>query len=76
MNNFVDYSFRMNSLTAARPRSLEVFYDAGVLWNQGQTAPVRQSAGFGYRQSVFSLALAFPFRQGRVEPVVMVGMNY
>lgn len=76
MNNSVDYSFRMNSLTAARPRSLEVFYDAGLLWNQGQTAPVRQSAGFGYRQSVFSLALAFPFRQGRVEPVVMVGMNY
>jgi hypothetical protein len=76
MNDFVDYSFRMNSLTAARPRSLEVFYDAGLLWNQGQTAPIRQSAGFGYRQSVFSLALAFPFRQGRVEPVVMVGMNY
>jgi hypothetical protein len=59
-----------------KPSSLEVFYDAGVLSNQGQAAPVRSSMGIGYRQSVFNLALAFPFRQGRVEPVFMVGMNY
>ena len=74
LHNSVDYSFRMNSWE--KPSSLEVFYDAGVLSNQGQAAPVRSSMGIGYRQSVFNLALAFPFRQGRVEPVFMVGMNY
>jgi hypothetical protein len=53
-----------------------VFYDAGAVWNVGQTSPVRQSVGVGYRQSVFSLALAFPLRDGHIEPVFMVGMNY
>jgi hypothetical protein len=74
LHNSVDYSFRMNCWE--KPSSFEVFYDAGVLWNQGQSAPVRSSMGVGYRQSVFNLALAFPFREGRVEPVFMVGMNY
>lgn len=75
-HNAVAYSFRMNPPSASRPRSLEVFYDTGAVWNAGQPAPVRQSAGVGYRQSIFSLALAFPLRDGRPEPVLMVGMNY
>ena len=74
LHNSVDYSFRVNA--SNKPKAVEVFYDAGVLWNQGQSAPVRNSFGVGYRQSVFSLALAFPLRQGRVDPVFMVGMNY
>jgi hypothetical protein len=74
LHNSVDYSFRMNSWE--KPSSFVVFYDAGILWNQGQSAPVRTSIGVGYRQSIFNLALAFPFREGRVEPVLMVGMNY
>jgi hemolysin activation/secretion protein len=74
LHNSVDYSLRVNSWE--KPSSFVVFYDAGVLWNQGQSAPVRTSMGVGYRQSIFNLALAFPFREGRVEPVFMVGMNY
>lgn len=74
LHNSVDYGLRINSWE--KPGSIEVFYDAGVLWNQGQAAPLRNSMGIGYRQSVFSMVLAFPFRQGRVEPVFMVGMNY
>jgi hypothetical protein len=70
IHNSVDYSYRIE------PGSVQVFYDAGVLWNQGQSAPLRHSVGVGYRQSVFSLALAFPIRAGRVDPVFMVGMNY
>jgi hypothetical protein len=70
LHNSVDYSYRID------PGSIQVFYDAGILWNQSQSAPLRHSIGFGYRQSVFSLALAFPIRSGRVEPVLMVGMNY
>jgi hypothetical protein len=80
LHNSVDYSFRVRGDGSAKPSSkqgaVEVFYDAGLLWNQGQSAPLRNSMGVGYRQSVFSLALAFPFREGRTEPVFMVGMNY
>ncbi len=75
LHNSVDYSFKLNP-DRARGGAMQVFYDAGALWNQGQAAPIRQSVGVGYRQSVFSLALAFPMRSGRVDPVVMVGMNY
>ena len=70
IHNSVDYSYRID------PGSVQLFYDAGILWNQGQSAPLRHSAGVGYRQSVFSLALAFPLHGGRVDPVFMVGMNY
>jgi hypothetical protein len=69
-HNSVDYSFRIN------PGILQVFYDAGALWNTGQGATLRHSLGIGYRQSVFSLAIAFPVREGRIDPVFMVGMNY
>jgi hypothetical protein len=75
LHNSVDYSFLLNP-GGKHLRSLQVFYDAGAVWNAGQTAPVRQSAGIGYRQSVFSLALAFPLRDGHIDPVFMVGMNY
>ncbi len=70
VHNSVDYSYRID------PGSIQVFYDAGILWNQGQSAPLRHSIGFGYRQSVFSLALAFPLHSGSLVPVFMVGMNY
>ncbi len=70
VHNSVDYSYRID------PGSVQVFYDAGILWNQGQSAPLRHSLGVGYRQSVFSLALAFPLCNGRIDPVFMVGMNY
>jgi hypothetical protein len=54
----------------------QVFYDAGAIWDNGQNAVARQSVGAGLRYGAFSLAVAFPLREGRVEPVFMVGMNY
>jgi hypothetical protein len=32
--------------------------------------------GIGLKQSIFSLALAFPIREGRVEPVLIMGILY
>jgi hypothetical protein len=54
----------------------QVFCDTGAIWDSGQGAVVRSSVGAGLRQGVFSLAVAFPLRNGRMDPVFMVGMNY
>lgn len=54
----------------------QVFYDSGSVWDQNETATVRHSVGVGLRQGSFSLAVAFPVREGRVDPIFMVGMNY
>ena len=53
------------------------FYDAGSLWNHGQTAIAaaldRRRISAEY---IFGLRVAFPVREGRMDPVFMVGMNY
>ena len=54
----------------------QVFYDAGAVWDSGQPATLRHAVGIGVRESVFTLAVAFPVRSGRVEPVFMMGMIY
>ncbi len=59
-----------------RYRYFEVFWDAGAVWNQNQAAVVRHSLGVGLRKDGFSLAVAFPVKDGRAEPMFMVGMNY
>jgi len=55
---------------------LQAFYDAGAIWESGQPATLRHSVGVGIRESVFTLAVAFPLRSGHVEPVFMMGMIY
>ena len=55
---------------------VEVFYDTGAIWDQGQDAIARHSVGVGLRKSSFLVAMAFPIKEGRVIPVFMVGMNY
>ena len=55
---------------------LQAFYDAGAVWDSGQQAIVRHSLGVGFKESIFSLAIAFPVRSGRVEPILMMGMIY
>jgi hypothetical protein len=55
---------------------VEVFYDTGAIWDQGQEAIARHSVGVGLRKSSFLVAMAFPIKEGRVIPVFMVGMNY
>jgi hypothetical protein len=54
----------------------QIFYDTGAVWNRGGPVVVRHSVGVGLRYSSFSVAMAFPIREGRLEPVFMVGMNY
>jgi len=59
-----------------RYRVLDVFYDSGAVWDEGQTVVMRHSLGVGVRQNGIFAALAFPIREGHIEPVFMVGMNY
>jgi Omp85 superfamily domain len=59
-----------------RYRLLDVFYDSGAIWDEGQTVVLRHSLGVGVRQNGLFAALAFPLREGHIEPVFMVGMNY
>jgi hypothetical protein len=54
----------------------ELFYDSGAIWDRGDTAVLRHSIGAGLRQGLFSLAVAFPVRDGHIDPIFMVGMNY
>jgi len=55
---------------------LQIFYDSGAVWDRGDSATIRHSAGIGVRQGIFSLALAFPLRDGRIDPVLLLSMNY
>ena len=66
VHNSVEYHYRMAN----------IFYDTGSLWSRGKLPSLKHSVGIGMRQSIFSLAVAFPVRQGRVAPLFMVGMNY
>ena len=54
----------------------QAFYDAGAVWDSGQPATLRHSLGVGFKESIFSLAVAFPIKSGHVEPIVMLGMIY
>src|SRR5450759_4035851 len=54
----------------------QAFYDAGAVWDSGQPATPRHSVGVGFKESIFSLAVAFPVKSGHVEPVVMIGIIY
>jgi hypothetical protein len=54
----------------------EAFYDSGAVWDSGQTVIVRHSMGMGLRRGPLFVAVAFPLREGRTEPVFMAGMNY
>jgi hypothetical protein len=59
-----------------RYRLLQVFYDVGAIWDRGQDATPHCSAGVGLRKDGFSIAVAFPIKDGRVEPVLVAGMNF
>ncbi|HEU0121145.1 MAG TPA: BamA/TamA family outer membrane protein [Bryobacteraceae bacterium] len=53
------------------------FWDAGALWNQGQTAVARHSAGCGLRtRNGFYLYMAFPLRDSRLETMIMTGATF
>lgn len=58
-----------------RYRAFKVFYDAGAVWNGGQQATVRHSVGGGVHFGELALLVAFPLRNGRVEPMFIAGLN-
>jgi hypothetical protein len=64
VHNTVDYHYGL----------FRIFYDTGAIWDEGQSAVPRHSLGVGLRESVFTLAVAFPVRSGHVEPVFMMGV--
>lgn len=66
VHNTVEYRYRL----------FDVFYDSGAIWDQGQAPVLRHAAGVGVRQGGLYAALAFPIKEGHIEPVFMVGMNY
>jgi hypothetical protein len=59
-----------------RYRVLNVFYDTGAVWSNGTAPDRKQSAGVGFRKDCFLLAIAFPLKEGRAEPVLIAGMNF
>ena len=59
-----------------RYRYFQIFYDVGAVWDRGQDATPRNSMGVGLRKDGFSLAVAFPLKDGRADPVFMAGMNF
>jgi hypothetical protein len=70
VHNEMTYGYRTSQGT------VEVFYDAGAVWDAGQTAKLRHAAGTGFRKGIFLLAMAFPIETGHIEPVFIAGMNY
>jgi outer membrane protein assembly factor BamA len=59
-----------------RYRYFQIFYDAGAVWDRGEAISPHCSAGVGLRKDGFSVAVAFPIKDGRVEPVLIAGMNF
>jgi hypothetical protein len=70
VHNSVTYRYRLPQFTS------QIFYDAGALWHGKGDSGIRHSLGVGITKSIFTLAVAFPVREGRIDPVFMVGMNY
>ena len=56
--------------------AFQAFFDTGAIWDGGEAVVARNSVGVGLREGPFSLAVAFPLKDGRVDPVFMVGMTY
>ena len=65
-----------------RYRMLEAFYDAGSIWDTNRqqqpqiTGGAKHSVGVGIRKDALQLAVAFPLKNGRVDPVFLAGVNF
>jgi outer membrane protein assembly factor BamA len=66
VSNSVEYRYGM----------FRAFYDMGAIWDEGQAAVPHHALGVGLRESLFTLAVAFPVRSGHIEPIFMMGMIY
>lgn len=62
---------------------MRVFYDTGAIWDQGRKPEEKHSAGIGVNtglgllgKNTLLIAVAFPIRQGHMEPLLLAGMNF
>jgi len=54
-----------------------VFYDTGAVWDRPAEREQKQSLGTGFKSKEgFQLAVAFPLRAGRADPVFYAGLNF
>jgi outer membrane protein assembly factor BamA len=62
-----------------RWRYLQAFYDTGAVWDRRTEPDQKQSVGIGVRSSSkdgLLLAVAFPLKNGRVDPVFIAEFNF
>src|SRR5262249_37154069 len=67
-----------------RYRMFEAFYDVGSIWDRPQPQQIaavtpsgtKHSVGVGIRKDVLQLAVAFPLKYGRIDPVFLAGVNF
>lgn len=63
-----------------RYRIFDVFYDTGSVWDKRIPAKTRHSAGIGLFAKAIGegpfLAVAFPLRDGRIEPMFLVSVYF
>lgn len=66
-----------------RYRILRAFYDVGAIWDPRDPISPKQSVGAGIGsgfgilgRNELLIALAFPLRDGRMDPVLIAGMNF
>lgn len=62
----VDYRFRW----------LRLIYDAGSGWRRDGPVVLRHSASVGVTASGLTALVAFPLRNGSIEPLFLLGMNF
>jgi hypothetical protein len=62
-----------------RYRWLRLIYDTGSAWRRTNPVRLRHSLAFGFTHkgpSGFSALVAFPLRDGAIEPIFMTGLNF
>jgi hypothetical protein len=59
-----------------RYRFFQAFYDTGAIWDRPEERSQKQSIGTGFKVDTFQLAVAFPIRSGRAEPIFYAGLNF
>ena len=58
---------------------IRFIYDVGSAWRRGAPIQIRHSLAFGFTEkgpTGFSCMVAFPLREGRMEPIFMTGFNF
>ncbi len=71
VHNSLEYRHRIE-----RGTDLLAFYDIGAVWDRGAPAEAKHAVGVGLRAWRFQMALGFPVRSGRMEPMFSAGVYF